>query len=146
MNPESVPVQYLHLVVNNARFLILPWIACHNLASRTLALASRGLAEDWQARYAYRPVLLETFVDKARFAGACYRAANWLYLGDTQGRGKLDTHHRRGAPVKSIWVYPLVPDYRRRLCHQWTHRLGHFRLSTAKMCVIDSSSNGLPCS
>jgi hypothetical protein len=106
----------LHLIVNNARFLILPWIQCKNLASRVLALISRRLAEDWHTRYAYRPVLLETFVEKPRFTGTCYKAANWLYLGDTQGRGKLDTFHRRSEPIKSIWVYPLTHDFRQHLC------------------------------
>jgi hypothetical protein len=108
----------LHLVVNNARFLILPWIQCKNLASRVLGLAARRLSEDWHARYAYRPVLLETFVEKPRFTGACYKAANWRYLGDTQGRGKLDTFHRRGKPVKSVWIYPLTRDFRQRLCSE----------------------------
>jgi len=108
----------LHLIVNNARFLILPWIKCRNLASRTLALISRRLAHDWQTRYAYRPVLLETFVEKPRFAGTCYKAANWQYLGDTQGRGKLDRRHRHAEPVKGIWVYPLLSDFRRHLCNR----------------------------
>jgi hypothetical protein len=108
----------LHLVVNNARFLILPWIDCRNLASRILGLVSRRLAQDWYARYAYRPVLIETFVEKPRFAGTCYKAANWQYLGDTQGRGKLDTLHRNAQPIKSIWIYPLVPDFRRHLCSE----------------------------
>jgi hypothetical protein len=106
----------LHLIVNNARFLILPWVKCRNLASRALALISRRLAQDWQARYAYRPVLLETFIEKPRFAGTCYKAANWQYLGDTQGRGKLDTLHRHSQPIKSIWVYPLTHDFRSPLC------------------------------
>lgn len=106
----------LHLVVNNARFLILPWIACPNLASRVLSLINRRLPQDWDVRYAYRPVLMETFVEKPRFLGTCYKAANWLYLGDTQGRGKLDQFHRNAATVKSIWVYPLVNDFRRHLC------------------------------
>jgi Domain of unknown function (DUF4338) len=108
----------LHLVVNNARFLIPPWIHCKNLASRVLALISRRLAEDWYARYAYRPVLLETFVEKPRFAGTSYKAANWQYLGDTQGRGKLDTQHLNDQPIKSIWVYPLARDFRRQLCNE----------------------------
>jgi len=106
----------LHLIVNNARFLILPWIRHHNLASHTLARISRRLAHDWHTRYAYRPVLMETFVEKSRFTGTCYKAANWQYLGDTQGRGKLDRLHRNAEPVKSIWVYPLVRDFRRHLC------------------------------
>jgi hypothetical protein len=107
----------LHLVVNNARFLILPWIHCKNLASRILAMVSRRLPEDWQARYAYRPVLLETFVEKPRFSGTCYKAANWRHLGDTQGRGKLDVLHRNAQPIKSIWIYPLARDFQRQLCH-----------------------------
>ncbi|MGH7592519.1 MAG: DUF4338 domain-containing protein [Gemmatimonadales bacterium] len=106
----------LHLIVNNARFLILPWIRYKNLASRSLALVSRRLADDWHERYAYRPVLLETFVEKPRFAGTCYKAANWQHLGDTQGRGKLDTLHRHAKPIKSVWIYPLAPDFRRQLC------------------------------
>lgn len=106
----------LHLICNNARFLILPWIRCKNLASRVLALVIRRLPDDWQARYAYRPVLLETFVEKSRFAGTCYKAANWKCLGDTQGRGKLDTLHRHSKPIKSVWIYPLLSDFRRHLC------------------------------
>jgi Domain of unknown function (DUF4338) len=109
--------QNLHLVVNNARFLILPWIQCRNLASRILSLISRRLPHDWHVRYAYRPVLLETFVEKPRFTGTCYKAANWQYLGDTQGRGKLDRLHRHAQPVKSVWVYPLATDFRRHLCN-----------------------------
>lgn len=107
----------LHLIVNNARFLILPWVRYRNLASRILALITRRLPSDWQANYGYRPVLMETFVEKPRFAGTCYKAANWLYLGDTQGRGKLDILHRRGEPLKSIWVCPLARDFRSQLCH-----------------------------
>jgi len=80
----------LHLVVNNARFLILPWIQSKHLASKLLGLVARGITNDWHDRYGYRPVLLETFVEKDRFLGTCYRAANWIFLGHTQGRGKLD--------------------------------------------------------
>lgn len=105
----------LHLVVNNARFLILPWVQSRNLASKLLGLAARRLPADWDNRYGYRPVLLETFVEKERFSGTCYRAANWLCLGDTQGRGKLDTDHARAVPVKSVWVFPLDPRFRESL-------------------------------
>jgi hypothetical protein len=105
----------LHLVVNNARFLILPWIRCDNLASKTLALISRRIARDWQQRYAYRPVLLESFVDDSRYRGTCYKAANWQCLGKTKGRGKLDRHHDNDKPIKSIWTYPLVPEFRHHL-------------------------------
>jgi hypothetical protein len=105
----------LHLIVNNARFLILPWINCRNLASRALALTGKRLADDWQARYAYRPVLLETFIEDQRFRGTCYQAANWRCLGKTKGRGKLDSLHSNSEPVKSIWVYPLVRNFRSQL-------------------------------
>lgn len=107
--------QNLHLVVNNARFLILPWITCKNLASRILGMVSRRLADDWEARYSYRPVLLETFVDDSRYRGTCYRAANWHALGKTQGRGKIDRLHKYEEPIKTIWVYPLIADFRNRL-------------------------------
>jgi hypothetical protein len=104
--------QNLHLVVNNSRFLVLPWVQSKNLASRILALAGKRLPSDWQARYNYRPVLLETFVEKERFEGTCYKAANWIYVGDTQGRGKLDIRHEHKVPVKAVWVYPLHRYYR----------------------------------
>ena len=105
----------LHLVVNNARFLLLPWISSKNLASKLLGLAARRLADDWSCRYGYRPVLLETFVEKPRFLGTSYRAANWLCLGDTQGRGKLDTTHAHALSKKSVWVFPLSPLFRHTL-------------------------------
>ena len=80
------------LVVNNARFLILPWVQVKNLASWVLARSCRRLPEDWHSRYGYRPLLLETFVQSDRFVGTSYRAANWIHVGQTQGRGKLDVH------------------------------------------------------
>jgi hypothetical protein len=106
----------LHLIINNARFLILPWVHCRNLASRLLSMTARRLADDWQQRYGYRPVMVETFVETPRFRGTCYKAANWIYLGNTQGRGKLDVEHKAQLPRKTIWVYPLVKDFRRQLC------------------------------
>ena len=106
----------LHLVVNNARFLILPWVHARHLASCLLGMASRRIADDWQKRYGYRPVLLETFVETPRFAGTSYKAANWLCLGETQGRGKLDRKHKAHLPRKSVWVYPLLRNFRRVLC------------------------------
>jgi len=97
----------LHLVVNNARFLILPWIRSDNLASKVLGLASRQLPEDWQHRYGFRPLLLETFVEKDRFTGTCYRAANWHHVGQTTGRGKLGPSGKQSVPIKDVWLYPL---------------------------------------
>ncbi len=106
----------LQLVVNNARFLILPWVHCRNLASRLLGMATRRLPDDWQQRYGYRPVLVETFVETPRFRATCYKAANWIYLGSTQGRGKLDVEHEAQLPTKMIWVHPLVKRFRVQLC------------------------------
>lgn len=105
----------LHLIVNNARFLILPWIQSKHLASKLLGLVVRQLANDWFDRYGYRPVLLETFVEKKRFSGTCYRAANWKLLGDTCGRGKLDRAKACALPIKTIWVLPLSKDFRQIL-------------------------------
>lgn len=102
----------LPLVANNARFLILPWIESKNLASKLLALTARRLGRDWTARYGYRPLLLETFVDANRYPGTCYRAANWVHVGTTQGRGKLDRNHTARLPRKDVWLYPLAPHFR----------------------------------
>ena len=106
----------LHLVVNNARFLILPWAHAPNLASCILGRAATQLPRDWRARYGHEPLLLETFVERDRFRGTCYRAANWIHVGATQGRGKLDRHMRFPVPVKDIFLYPLHRHFRRELC------------------------------
>ena len=103
-------------VLNNARFLILPWIEVRNLASKVLALAARRVRADFAGAYGIEPALLETFVEVGRFAGTCYRAANWLEVGVTQGRGKGDRHHRAALPVKAVYLYPLRPDCRQVLC------------------------------
>ena len=102
----------LHLIVNNARFLILPWIKSKNLASKLLSLTIRQLPGDWEERYNTRPLLLETFVEKKRFAGTCYRAANWKLCGQTKGRGKLGPAGKISVPIKDVWVYPLSKDFR----------------------------------
>jgi len=102
-------------VVNNARFLILPWVGVASLASKLLAMAARSLPAHWEGRYGYRPVLLETFVEAERFTGTCYRAANWTCVGQTQGRGKLGDHRLGQVPIKTVWVYPLAKDFRVRL-------------------------------
>ena len=96
----------LHLVVNNARFLILPWVHPRNLASRVLARISKRLPQDWQQRYGYRLLLLETFVQSDRFVGTSYRAANWISVGHTQGRGKPDVHHRRPSAEEGDLALP----------------------------------------
>ena len=107
--------QNLHRVVNNARFLILPWVRAPNLASMILAKAARALPAHWKAQYGIHPVLLETFVEKNRFHGTCYCAANWIYLGQTQGRGKLGLAGKQSVPIKDIWVYPLTRNFREQL-------------------------------
>ena len=106
----------LHLIVNNARFLILPWVHSRNLASKILSLACKQIRDDWQARYNYSPVLLETFVEIDRFRGTCYRAANWMQVGITQGRGKLEKSMQGKLPKKYILLYPLVKDFKEQLC------------------------------
>jgi len=105
----------LHRIVNNARFLILPWITVHNLASRILAMAAKRLPRDWESRYGYQPCLFETFVQRDRFRGTCYRAANWIDVGETQGRGKLDRQHRHALPVKRVYLYPIHKRFRQQL-------------------------------
>jgi hypothetical protein len=107
----------LQWIVNHGRFLILPWVHVKGLASKILALSARQLPHDWQTRYGHRPLLLETLVDAARFRGTCYRAANWIYVGQTTGRGRMDREHKaHGQVIKDIYVYPLVRDARRHLC------------------------------
>lgn len=109
---ERDRAQRLNWVVTNTRFLIFPWVRIRNLASTALSLAAGRIREDWQERYGYRPVLLETFVEAERYAGTCYQAANWVRLGLTAGRGRMDREHHRPTTPKWVYVYPLVPDFR----------------------------------
>ena len=107
----------LHRIVNHSRFLLLPWVRSPHLASHVLARLVHQLPHQWQARYGYRPVLLESFVEKDRFEGTCYKAANWRCLGLTQGRGKLEKTHRQVLPVKWLFIYPLCSDFIEQLKH-----------------------------
>jgi hypothetical protein len=100
------------LVVNNSRLLIAPMVKVPDLASHVLSQCAKRLAEDWQERYSYRPVLVETFIERGRFTGTCYRAANWQYVGKTTGRGRQGT----GATTKDVYLYPLCEDWKQRLC------------------------------
>ncbi len=102
----------LQYIVNNARFLILPWVKCKNLASKILSLTSHRLSRDWQGHYGYQPVLLETFVERDRFAGTSYKAANWVLVGQTKGRGKLGPAGKISVPIKDLWLYPLERNFR----------------------------------
>ncbi len=106
----------LPLVINNARFLVLPWIESKGLASKILSLAARQLPRDWNHRYGFEPVLLETFVEYERHKGTCYKAANWIKVGRTAGRGKKSTSHASLIPAKDIWLYPLRKNFSTLLC------------------------------
>ncbi len=113
---DSCRARNLQRIVNNSRFLLLPWVRVRNLASFVLAALSRRIVVDWQEAYGVRPLLLETFVDHQRFKGTCYRAANWTWLGLTQGRGRMDRQKSRvGAAPKDIFVFPLAKSVRTRL-------------------------------
>ena len=103
-------------LTNNTRFLILPWVQVPHLASHVLGLIARRIRDDWQAKYGHPAHALETFVDRGRFRGISYRAANWLRLGATQGRTRNDRDRRIQAPVKDVYLYPLISDFRRELC------------------------------
>ena len=102
----------LPLIVNNARFLILPWVQSKNLASKILAMVVRQLPGDGFNRYKIQPVLMETFVESGRFSGTCYRAANWIHVGRTKGRGKLGPSGVQSVPVKDIFLYPLARNFK----------------------------------
>ncbi len=113
---DATRARNLQHVVNNSRFLLVPWVAVQNLASAVLARAVRQLVVDWPRRYAVEPWLLETLVNTRRYWGDCYRAANWVAVGETTGRGRMDRHrHRVGEAPKTVFVYPLLSDATRRL-------------------------------
>jgi hypothetical protein len=106
---------HIHLLAYNSRFLILPWVRIGCLASHILARMAKIVCEDWQAVYRHPIYYLETFVDKQRFVGTCYQAANWIYLGDTTGRGKDDQTNKVNRSIKAVWGYPLSKHFRRLL-------------------------------
>lgn len=108
-------VRQLGQIVNNTRFLILPWVRVPHLASHILGQVSQRIGQDWQAKYGQPLWLLETFVDRQRFAGTCYRAANWICLGQTQGRGRQGPSGRLSTTLKDVYVWPLRPNFRRYL-------------------------------
>ncbi|MCG2795707.1 MAG: DUF4338 domain-containing protein [Actinomycetia bacterium] len=106
----------VNLLTNNTRFLILPWVEVPHLASHILGKVARRIAADWMDRYGHQVHLLETFVQADRFAGTCYRAANWTCVGHTRGRSRNDTHLTMSVPVKDVYVYPLDKRFREALC------------------------------
>ncbi len=113
--PPAVRRRNIHRIAYNTRFVILPWARTPHLASHLLGRITRRISADWRALYHHPIYLLETFVDPERFCGACYRAANWIELGATTGRGKEDQTHRPNRSLKVHWVYPLSRDFRERL-------------------------------
>jgi len=105
----------LHLIINNIRFLILSWVKVPHLASHMLAMSRRRVSEDWKRIYNHPVYLLETFVDTERFKGTCYKADNWIYVGQTTGLGKLSKSNKPTLPKKAVYVYPLSKDFRNKL-------------------------------
>lgn len=112
---QALRKRHIHLIAYNSRFLLLPWVRVQLLSSHLLGQMARILSADWQAVYGHPLYYLETFVDKGRFAGISYKAANWIYLGDTTGRGKDDRTHKPNRSIKAVWGYPLDKQFRRRL-------------------------------
>jgi hypothetical protein len=108
--------QALPLLANNTRFLILPWVCVPHLASYLLGAVARRLDADWRGKYGHGIALLETFVDRDRFRGACYRAAGWVHVGATAGRSRNDREQTLSVPIKDIYLRPLHEDFHRRLC------------------------------
>lgn len=108
----------ISLLANNSRFLILPWVRVKWLASHILAGIAKRISGDWQRKYGHPIYLLETFVEKDRFKGTCYQAANWIKVGETRGRGKNDRYNEYSLPVKSVWLYPLGKRFKDDLVRQ----------------------------
>lgn len=105
----------LHLLTNNHRFLILPWVFVKHLGSYLLGRMAKRISADWEEKYGHRIYLLETFVERGLYAGTCYKASNWIWVGQTKGRTRNDVYHDIQKPIKDIYLYPLVKDFRKRL-------------------------------
>jgi len=108
----------LHLITNNMRFLILPWVKVPHLASHVLGKVARRISSDWIKRYNHPIYMLETFVEKERFRGTCYKAANWVYVGESKGRSRNDRYKTLKVPIKDIYLYPLAKRFRELLSHE----------------------------
>jgi len=124
----------LHLIINNTRFLVLPWVRVSHLASHLLALSRRRVSLDWESIYNHPVLLLETFVDTERFQGTCYKADNWIYVGKTTGRGKLSTSTKPTLSKKAVYVYPLRKNFRQRLTEQSPSAFSLFPIQEAGQC------------
>jgi hypothetical protein len=115
---DTVRSRHLLLVANNTRFLILPWVKVPHLASHLLAAILKRISADWQQKYGHPLHLVETFVERDRFRGTCYQAANWKLVGQTTGRSRQDRYSSMIVPVKDIYLYPLTSRFRESLCHE----------------------------
>ena len=124
----------LHLIINNTRFLVLPWVRVSHLASHLLALSRRRVSLDWEKVYNHPVLLVETFVDTERFQGTCYKADNWIYVGKTTGRGKLSASTKPTLSKKAIYVYPLRKTFRKRLTSQCPSAFSPFPVQEADQC------------
>lgn len=113
--PADARKRNIRFVVYNSRYLILPWVRVPHLASHLLGWVAREVSDEWERVYAHPVYFLETFVDPARYRGTCYRAANWVYLGQTTGRGNNDQTNRPNRPLKDVWGYPLTKKFRELL-------------------------------
>lgn len=114
---QSARERHLSYLANNMRWLILPWIEIKHLGSHLLGRMAQRLSSDWQSKYGHPIYLLETFVQRDRFSGACYQAANWQRVGQTQSRSRNDRDRLLHVPCKDVYLYPLTPSFRNRLCH-----------------------------
>ena len=114
--PKDIRQKNLNLIAYNSRFLILNWVGIPHLASHILGRMAKILPHDWMRLYNHPIYYLETFVDKDLFKGTCYKAANWVYLGETTGRGKNDQTHKPNRSIKAVLGYPLTKDFRKHLC------------------------------
>jgi hypothetical protein len=124
----------LHLIINNTRFLVLPWVEVSHLASHLLALNRCRLSQDWQRIYHHPVYLLESFVDTERFKGTCYKADNWIYVGKTTGLGKLSKSNKPTLSKKAVYLYPLTKDFRDRLNTQGPAVSGELPIQEASQC------------
>jgi hypothetical protein len=106
----------INLLTNNTRYLILPWVEVKHLASHILGAIMKRIRNDWQINYGHAIHMVETFVERDRFRGTCYKAANWRYIGETKGRSRQDRYSNMKVPVKDIYVYPLITEFREDLC------------------------------
>jgi len=141
---DSLRQIHLPLLLNHSRFLILPWARIPHLASHILGRVARRLPADWKARYGVEPVLLETLVDPERYRGVCYRAANWIEIGRTQGRGRMDRSGCAQGSPKQIFLYPLHRQWRQRLCSDPVLEKAGYEIHTNQFAVSPQARAARP--